>query len=348
MRMMMRWFGADDKVTLGQLRQVPGVKGVVTALHDLVPGALWPYDRLEALRREIESAGLAFDVAESLPVHEAIKLGAPERDRLIETYCESIRNLGRVGVKVLCYNFMPIFSWTRTNLAFSMPDGSTALSFSQAELEAKDLSRGIEGLPGWDQSFTATELNRLFRQYQGVTEERLFENFVYFIQAIVPAAERAQVLLALHPDDPPWSVLGLPRIVRNATTIQRLLDSVPSVYNGICFCTGSLGAAAENDLPAMVRQFGSRIHFVHGRNVKRVGEKAFLEVEHPTRFGDVDMYSVMKTLVEIGFEGAIRPDHGRMIWDETGRPGYGLYDRALGAMYLQGLIEAIRRSSKPR
>jgi mannonate dehydratase len=273
--------------------------------------------------REIEAAELAFDVAESLPVHEAIKLGTPERDSLIETYCESIRNLGRVGVKVLCYNFMPIFSWTRTNLAFPMPDGSTALSFSQTELEAKDLSRGIEGLPGWDQSYTATDLNRLFRQYQGMNEELLFENFVYFLRAIVPAAESAQVLLALHPDDPPWSVLGLPRIVRNATTIQHLLDSVPSVYNGICFCTGSLGAAPENDLPAMVGQFGSKIHFVHGRNVKRVGEKAFQEVEHPTLFGDVDMYTVMKTLVEIGFEGAIRPDHGRMIWDETGRPGYG-------------------------
>ncbi|GAB4556242.1 MAG: mannonate dehydratase [Anaerolineae bacterium] len=343
MRMTMRWFGADDRVTLGNIRQVPGMVGIVTALYDLPPGAVWPLDRLEAVRHTIEAAGMVFEVAESLPVAEEIKLGLPNRDHLIENYCASIRNLGKVGVKVLCYNYMPIFSWTRTNLALPMPDGSTALAYSQSELEAMDLSQGVQGLPGWDQSYTADALNAMFRRYEGATEAQLFESFVYFLKAIVPVAEQAGVLLALHPDDPPWSLLGMPRIVRNAADFQRLLDAVPSRFNGICFCTGSLGALPENDLPAMVNQFADRIHFVHGRNIKRTAPKTFHEVAHPSRFGDVDMYAVIKALYQNGFAGPIRSDHGRMIWGETGRPGYGLYDRALGTMYLTGLIEAIAR-----
>ncbi|MBX3061384.1 MAG: mannonate dehydratase [Anaerolineae bacterium] len=344
MRMTMRWYGADDKVTLQNIRQVPGMTGIVSALYDLAPGELWTLARLESLRREIEAAGLYFDVAESLPVHEAIKLALPERDRLIENYCQSLRHMGQVGVRVLCYNFMPIFNWTRTNLAFPMPDGSTTLSFDQREIEAMDLSQGVTGLPGWDQSYSGEELSRWMAQYQEMGEEVFFENLVYFLKAIVPVAEESGVLLAMHPDDPPWSILGLPRIIRDAATIQRMLDAVDHPYNGITFCTGSLGCAPSNDLPAMLRQFSDKIHFVHARNVKSLGDRQFREVEHPTRFGDVDMYTIINALVESGYVGPIRSDHGRMIWGETGRPGYGLYDRALGATYLTGLIESAERN----
>ncbi len=345
MKMTMRWYGPDDPVTLQNIRQVPGMTGIVSALHDLKPGEVLSIERLEQRKKIIESMGLQWLVIESIPVHESIKLGKPERDQLIENYIQSIRNMGKVGIPVLCYNFMPVFDWTRTNLAMPNADGSTALSFAQADLVKIDLSRGTRDLPGWGDSYTVEELTALLADYATVDDTKLFENLAYFLQKVVPAAEESGVLMAIHPDDPPWSIFGLPRIVRNAQTLQALLDVVDSPHNGLTFCTGSLGASAENDLPAMIRQFGHRINFVHARNVKRTSAHDFHESKHPSEFGSVNMFEVMRALHEVGFTGPIRPDHGRMIWGETGRPGYGLYDRALGATYLYGLMEAIEQMS---
>jgi mannonate dehydratase len=344
MQMTMRWYGADDRVTLKNIRQIPGMRGIVTALYDVPPGEVWPLDRLRARQQEIEAAGLRFAVVESIPVPEAVKLGLPERDRLIENFQQSIRHMGQIGVQVLCYNFMPVFDWMRTDLAAPRHDGSTGLRFVQADLQKIDLSKGFT-LPAWAEVYTAERLQSLLTQYESVDAERLYQNLAYFLKAVIPAAESAGVYLAIHPDDPPWPIFGLPRIARDEATLQRILDAVDSPHNGLTFCTGSLGASAQNDLPRMIRRFAGRIHFVHARNVKRSGDKAFDEVEHPSEFGDVDMFAVMTALAETGFDGPIRPDHGRMIWGETGRAGYGLYDRALGAMYLYGLIEGIRRKS---
>ncbi len=343
MHLTMRWYGPDDPVTLQNIRQIPAMRGIVTALYDVPVGEIWPLDKLKARQQEIEAAGLRFEVVESIPVPEAVKLGLPERDGLIENFQQSIKHMGQIGVPVLCYNFMPIFDWTRTDLYYRRPDGSTALIYRDADLQKIDLSQGTAGLPGWASAFTAEQLNALRHQYEAVDAEALFQNFAYFLKAVIPVAKESGVYLALHPDDPPWPIFGLPRIARDQDTLERILDVVNSPHNGLTFCTGSLGASGENDLPEMVRRFAGRINFVHARNVKRSGEKDFDEVQHPSEFGDVDMFEVMTALVEIGYDGPIRPDHGRMIWGEQGRPGYGLYDRALGAVYLHGLIEGIKR-----
>lgn len=338
-----RWFGASDPVPLAHIRQIPGMRGIVGALFEIPVGEAWPLARVQALKAAVEAAGLRLLVIESVPVHEAIKLGLPERDRYIEAYQQTIRHLGQCGVRVLCYNLMPVFDWVRTDLAMPMSDGSTALAYRHAELLQMDFSAGMPDMPAWANAYSAEELRAVLAQYASLSEDQFVDNVRYFLEAIVPVAEAADVRLACHPDDPPWPVFGLPRIVRDAASIQRLLDLVPSPYHGLTFCTGSLGARAENDLPAMIRQFAGRIHFAHLRNVRRTTERDFHETEHPSSFGDVDMLRVVEALVETGFDGPYRPDHGRMIWGETGKPGYGLYDRALGVMYLQGLVEAIRR-----
>lgn len=346
MKLTMRWYGPDDAVSLKNIRQVPAMRGIVSALHHLPPGVVWPLEEMRARQQVIENAGLRWEVIESIPVSENIKLGLPERDEHIEHFQQSIRHMGQLGIPVLCYNFMPVFDWMRTEMEMPFPDGSTALSFVQADLDKFDLSQGI-GLPAWAEVYTAERLNHLLNLYASVDADKLFDNLAYFLKAVVPVAEEAGVWMGIHPDDPPWPIFGLPRIVRSEATLQRLLGAVDSPHNGLTFCTGSLGASPDNDLPSMIRRFAGRINFVHARNVKRVGEKTFHEVEHPTEFGDVDMFNVMKALVETGFEGPIRPDHGRMIWDETGRPGYGLHDRALGAMYLHGLYEGIKKYRVP-
>ncbi len=340
MKMTMRWYGADDPVKIAYIRQVPIVTGIVSALHDLPPGAAWSLERLNTHRESIEAHHLTWDVLESSSITEAIKLGLPERDRDIEVYQQNIRNLAAAGVKVLCYNFMPVFDWTRTNLAKLNDDGSTALSYVHADVEAMDLSQGSGNLPGWSATYTGDQLRALLAQYANVTRDDFFNNLVYFLKAVVPVAQEVGVFMALHPDDPPWSLWGLPRIVTDANALHRILQAVDNPHNGLTFCTGSLGVLAENDLPSMIRQFGSRIHFVHARNVERSGTRDFQETAHP--HGDVPMREVMQALADIGYQGAIRPDHGRMIWGEQGRPGYGLYDRALGAMYLWGLWEGVR------
>ncbi len=341
MEMTFRWYGAPDPIPLRHIAQIPGVEGIVAALYELPPGAVWPRDALARLAERIDAAGLRFSVVESLPIHEDIKLGAPARDRLIDAWCESVRHIGESGVGVLCYNFMPVFDWMRTDLALPLEDGSTALAFDERALAAVDLSRGTGDLPGWATAYDARELDRLLTRYRGMDAERLWEHLAYFLERVVPVCEESRVKLAIHPDDPPWSIFGLPRIITDARALDRLLGLVDSPSNGVTFCTGSLGADPRNDLPAMIRRVGQRVHFAHCRNVRVTGDHVFHETPHPSRFGDVDMLAVMRALRDVGFAGPMRPDHGRMIWDERGRPGYPLYDRALGAVYLLGLWEAV-------
>ena len=338
-----RWFGRKDPVTLAHIRQIPGVESVVTALYDIPASQLWPPAQLAALKAEIEAAGLRFDVVESLPVHEDIKLGRPSREVLIETYCQNLRTLGEFGVKVVCYNFMPLFDWLRTDLALPLPDGSTVMSYDHRRI-AHIPDPFAADLPAYfplDESPDA-----LKAAYRTITAADLWANLAYFLQRVAPVAEAAGVNLALHPDDPPWSVFNLPRIITNEAALRRVLELADSPANGLTLCTGSLGVNPDNDLPAMIRRLGSRIHFAHCRNVKITGDRQFHEVAHPSACGSVDMRAVMEAYCDIGFTGPLRPDHGRMIWGETGIPGYGLYDRALGVLYLRGLWEGVGGSRK--
>jgi mannonate dehydratase len=341
MFMTFRWFGPTDPIPLEHIRQIPGVQGVVSALYDVPVGAAWPKGRLAHLQDDIADAGLRLAVVESIPVHEDIKLGRPTRDRLIANYCESVQTLGELGVRVLCYNFMPVFDWMRTDLAMQLPDGSTALAYDDAALARMDLGRGTGDLPGWAATYDATELRALLEAYRAVHAERLWDHLAYFLERVVPVAEQAGVRMAIHPDDPPWPIFGLPRIICRGRDLERLLKLVDRPANGVTFCTGSLGALPENDLPAMVRRLGARIHFAHCRNVRITGERRFHETPHPSALGGVDLRAVLSALRDVAFAGPMRPDHGRMIWGERGRPGYGLYDRALGATYLQGLWEGL-------
>ncbi len=343
--MTFRWYGAQDPIPLRHIAQIPGVEGIVAALYDLPPGEVWPRDAVSELADRIDTAGLRFSVVESLPVHEDIKLGAPTRDRLIDNWCESVRAIGDTGVRVLCYNFMPVFDWMRTDLALKLDDGSTALAFDEGALAAIDLSRGTGDLPGWAAAYDAAELGRLLRAYRDMDAERLWENLGYFLERVVPVCEEANVKLAIHPDDPPWSIFGLPRIITDAKALERLVGLVDSPFNGVTFCTGSLGADPHNDLPAMIRRIGERVNFAHCRNVRVTGKRVFHETPHPSGYGDVDMLEVMRALRDVGFAGPMRPDHGRMIWGEHGRPGYPLYDRALGATYLLGLWEGLSKGA---
>lgn len=341
--MTFRWFGEGDAVTLEQIRQIPGVTGVVSALPGVPVGQAWPAGAMQKLAEQIDAAGLRLAVAESIPVHEDIKLGRKTRDALCDNFASSVANVGAAGVQVICYNFMPVFDWMRTDLAMRLPDGSTTLAFDDAELSRIDLSRGTKDLPGWARTYEPAEMAALLDAYGAVNDEQLWENLAYFLERIVPIAESAGVKMAMHPDDPPWPILGLPRIITDAVALDRLVSLVESPSNGITFCTGSLGANPGNDLPAMAKKLGAagKIHFVHARNVKITGRHRFHETPHPTAAGDVDMRGVFAALKETGFDGPVRPDHGRMIWGEKGRAGYGLYDRALGASYLRGLWEGI-------
>jgi mannonate dehydratase len=341
MRMTFRWFGVDDPVRLEHIRQIPGVEGIVSALHHVAPGEAWTRAQVERVGERIAGAGLRWEVVESIPVHEDVKLGRPERDRWIDAWCRSVEAVGAMGIPVVCYNFMPVFDWTRTELALPLPDGSTALAYDDQALRRIDLSRGTGDLPGWAAAYDAAALGALLDAYGAVDGERLWENLGYFLERVVPVAEAAGVRLAIHPDDPPWPIFGLPRIITDGAALERVCSLVDSPANGITFCTGSLGANPSNDLPAMVRAAAGRIHFAHCRNVLVTGERAFHEAPHPSRFGSVDMRAVLRALRDTGFDGPVRPDHGRMIWGEQGRPGYGLYDRALGAAYLQGLWEGL-------
>lgn len=345
MKLSFRWYGPSDPVKIANIRQIPSMHSIVTAVYDVPVGEVWSNESIATLKQQTESAGLHFEVIESVPVHEEIKLGLPSRDRLIANYCENIRRLGAAGVKVICYNFMPVFDWTRTQLDKELADGSTALVFYMDDVKKMDPLNGELSLPGWDSSYGKEDLQRLFDQYSKVDEEQLWQNLGYFLKAIIPVAEEAGVKMAIHPDDPPYPIFGLPRIITNETNLDRFLKIVDSPANGLTFCTGSLGSAAFNDIPRMVDKYAAmgRIHFIHVRNVKLMDDGSFEESAHFSPCGSLDMFAIMSALHKNKFDGYLRPDHGRMIWGETGKPGYGLYDRALGASYLTGIWEALER-----
>ncbi|MBE6682449.1 MAG: mannonate dehydratase [Ruminococcaceae bacterium] len=350
MKMSFRWYGDNDPVTLEYISQIPGMRSVVSAVYSVPPGEVWPEEAINDIKTKCEAHGLVFDIVESVPVHEDIKLGKPTRDKLIDVYCENIRRLGKAGIKVICYNFMPVFDWLRSDLSYKNEDGSTSLVYRDATVLSLDPRKGDLSLPGWDSSYTKEGLDALLNEYKDVDEEKLWENMKYFLEKIIPVCEECDVKMAIHPDDPPWGIFGLPRVITNEENLDRFLKLVDSPYNGLTLCTGSLGVNPDNDTAAMIRKYGKmgRIHFVHARNIKHVGERDFNETAHKTECGSLDMYDIVKAMHEVGFEGYLRPDHGRMIWGEEGRPGYGLYDRALGAVYLNGLWEAIDRAEKLR
>ena len=342
MKMTFRWYGEGDSIPLSYIRQIPGMSGVVTAVYDIPVGEVWPMDRILRLKELCDQNGLEMEVIESVPVHEDIKLGRPSRDRLIANYAETIRNLGKAGVKCICYNFMPVFDWLRTNLHTVAPDGSNSLSYCHDELmrlDPHDLH-----LPGWDESYTSDQLNALLDSYKDMSHETLFDNLVYFLNGIMPACDETGINMAIHPDDPPWDMFGLPRIITCTESYKKLFSAVPNPHNGITLCTGSLGAGRDNDMVAMARLLAPRSYFAHLRQIRHEGALDFCECGHLTESGSLDMYGIVKALVESGFDGYVRPDHGRNIWGEDGKPGYGLYDRALGATYLYGLFEAVEKS----
>ncbi|MFC3745335.1 mannonate dehydratase [Paenibacillus sp. GCM10012306] len=347
MEMSFRWYGEEDPVKLEYIAQIPGMKSIVTAIYDVPVGEVWPMEKITALKERVESVGLKISVIESVPVHEDIKLGLPTRDVYIENYKETIRNLGRAGIPVICYNFMPVFDWTRSDLSFELPDGSTTLIYEEEIIRRMDPKLGELALPGWDTSYGEGGLGKVLDQYEGIDEEKLWEHLGYFIEGILPVAVESQVKMAIHPDDPPWSIFGLPRIITNKANLERFLNLYDSPYHGLTLCSGSLGCDPNNDFVDMVKYYGgvkNRVHFAHLRNIKITGEKSFQESGHLSEWGSLDFYEIVKAYVEYGFDGPFRSDHGRMIWGETGRAGYGLYDRALGAVYINGLAEAVKKS----
>ena len=345
MKLSFRWYGQDDPVTLGYIRQIPNLRSIVTAVYDVPVGEVWSRESIAALKTEVEANGLIFDVVESVPVHEDIKLGRPTRDRLIANYQENIRRLGEAGVKCICYNFMPVFDWTRTQLDKPLADGSTALVYYKDQLEKMDPLTGELSLPGWDASYKKEDLKALFEAYSRLTEEDLWENLRYFLEAVIPVAEESGVNMAIHPDDPPWNIFGLPRIITCEANLDRFLKLVVSPANGLTLCTGSLGCAASNDIYRMIDKYAAqgRIHFMHVRNVKILPDGGFEESAHFSACGSLDIVRILDILHRNRFDGYLRPDHGRMIWGETGRPGYGLYDRALGASYINGIWETLNK-----
>ena len=344
MKMSFRWYGDSDPVSLKYIRQIPGVEQIVSAVYDVPVGEIWPLENIKALKAKIESHDLRFEVVESVPVHEDIKLGKPTRDRLIANYNQTLRHLAACDIQVVCYNFMPVFDWTRTTLEKELPDGSKTLGFDVKTVNQIDPSEGIQ-LPGWDASYQPEELKALLAEYAQIDEEKLWSHLEYFLHLVIPTATEVGIKMAMHPDDPPRPIFGLPRIVKNREDLNRLLAIEDTLANGLTLCSGSLGASCQNDIAAMVREFAGRgrIHFAHLRNVKNDESGDFYETGHRSEDGSLDMAEIVRAYYEAGFKGYARPDHGRMIWGETGKPGYGLYDRALGAVYLNGLWEGIAK-----
>ncbi len=351
--MTLRWYGSKhDSVTLQQIRQIPGVTGVITTLYDSVPGEAWELEHILAMKKEVEEAGLELAGIESVNIHDAIKTGAPEREEYIENYITTLERLGQAGIHMVCYNFMPVFDWTRTELAREREDGSTVLAYTQEAVDAMNpeemfnsIGDDMNGfvMPGWEPE-RMERVKELFELYREIDDEKLFENLKYFLEKIMPTCEKYDINMAIHPDDPAWSVFGLPRIIINKENILKMMKMVDNPHNGVTFCSGSYGTNLDNDLPDMIRALRGRIHFAHVRNLKFHTPTNFEEASHLSLDGNFDMYEIMKALHDIGFTGPIRPDHGRMIWGEVAMPGYGLYDRALGATYLNGLWEAIEKS----
>lgn len=350
--MTLRWFGENyDSVKLWQIRQIPGVVGVISTLYDTAPGEEWSLEAIRALKKQINDAGLGLLGIESVNIHDAIKVGSPDRDMYIENYIRTIKKLASENIRMVCYNFMPVFDWTRSDLAKPREDGSTVLAYDQSKIDALDpekLFNQVDGnshgfvMPGWEPERLA-HVRELFDMYKDVDNERLFENLVYFLNAIMPTCDAFDINMAIHIDDPAWSVFGLPRIITNKENLLRLMKAVDNPHNGVTLCTGSLSSNPDNDIPDIIRSLKGRIHFAHVRNTRHLAPGVFEEAAHYAADGSLDMAEIMRALIDIGFDGPIRPDHGRHIWGEVCMPGYGLYDRALGSQYLLGLYDGIRK-----
>ncbi|WP_234419168.1 mannonate dehydratase [Sphingomonas sp. EC-HK361] len=385
MTQTMRWFGPTDPVSLRDIRQA-GASEVVTALHEIPNGEVWPQEAIAARRDEIMRAGLGWTVVESLPVHEAIKLGTADRDRCLDAYRQSLRHLARAGIKVVTYNYMPLLDWTRTDLAYAMPDGALALRFEPVALAAYDIHilkrpnaaesyddavreradrrfhamddaarRKLErtiiaGLPGSEESFTSAEFLRAIEGYEGIDEDRLREHHIAFLEAVCPVAEEEGVQLVVHPDDPPFSIFGLPRVVSTEADATALFARVPSASNGLCFCAGSFGSRKDNDLPGMVERLGDRIGFVHLRSVQHKPDGSFHEAAHLE--GHARMPEIVAALHRLqqrsGRSIPMRPDHGHQMMDDLRRvtnPGYSLLGRMRGLAELRGLERGIAHAA---
>jgi mannonate dehydratase len=357
MKMTFRWYGsAIDPIPLKYVKQIPGMTGLM-GLLDKPAGVDWPEEEFAALKKEVNDAGLEIEVIESVNVHEDIKMGLPSREEYIANYISTIRMLAKHGVKVIVYNFMPVFDWLRTDLARVIPeDGSNSLYFDEKDLgemgpleivrKTAEDSKGFT-LPGWEPERLAL-LETTLKQYENIGPDDLRKNFKYFLDAVIPVCEEVGVRMACHPDDPAWPIFGLPRITHSQDDFDKMVKLHDSPANTLCLCTGSLGSNPDNDIPAIIRHFGemNRIGAMHVRNVKYLGYHHFREAAHLSSTGDLDLYEIVKAIYDTCPDTYIRPDHGRMIWDEQGRPGYGLYDRALGAAYINGLWEAIDKEQK--